>query len=140
MRRIVIIILIAGFTTALAIVGCSDDSNGPGNSFSVENTLVFERTDGSRIGFKPEVSIRCGPWERGEVPVAALHIMGLDGAGNYWSLRAVLDDIGPGKRIDFPNSFIWNEPSGVDIFVFDAPNEISTAQPPVPPVPLRLLV
>ncbi|HUV36913.1 MAG TPA: hypothetical protein VMX58_08245 [Patescibacteria group bacterium] len=74
MRRISTIILITGFIAAMAIGGCSDDSNGPGNSFSVENTLVFERTDGSRIGFEPHVSIWCGPWEQGEVPTRTLHI------------------------------------------------------------------
>lgn len=129
MRRIMKITLIAAFTTALAIVGCGDDSNGPVYSFSVENNLVFERTDGSRIGFKPEVLIWCGAWEEGDVPVAAFHIRGWGDGGRYWSLRAVLDDIEPGERIDFPNFYIWDEPAGVDIFIFDEPNELSTAQP-----------
>jgi hypothetical protein len=129
MGRFTKIVLVAASTAALAIMGCGDDASGPSNTSSDENDLVFERTDGSRIGFKPEVYVWCGPWEEGEIPVPALHIRGWGDGGRYWSLRAVLDDVEPGESFEFPNFFVWNEPVGADIFIADGSNELSTAQP-----------
>lgn len=109
------------------LIGC-EDSKGPVNPLFVENNLVFERTDGSRVQFESSVEIWCGPWEKGEIPVETLHITARGSGWSYWNIRAVLEDVVPGEKIYFPNTFIWNQPQGADIFVCDEPNELSSSE------------
>jgi hypothetical protein len=59
---------------------------------------------------------------------ASLHVLagGPTAATPHWHLRAVVDDVTPGVAVPFPSDFIWDQPEGVDVFVFDPPNELST--------------
>ena len=43
-----------------------------------------------------------------------------------WKLQAVIGDVKIGEKITFPNTFVWNQPKGVLIFVNDPPNQLST--------------
>ena len=105
--------------------GCEGDD--PTRVVPVENSLAFERADGSRIQFTGQPQVWCGPWEEGEVPARTLHVrVGGFGGEARWELRAVVDDVQPGQPLAFPNTFIWNQPEGVEIFVLDEPNELST--------------
>jgi len=117
----------------LGAFGCSEDklptSTNPG---SIVNNLVFERPDGSTVPFGPEAFLWLGAWEDGAVPVQSLHItVGTlapgSGPARYWSLRAVLADVTVGVPLNFPNSFTWDQPKEVELFVLDSPNELSTA-------------
>lgn len=116
----------------LLLVSCSDgDKPTDTGTGGVINSVVFERPDGSKVQFGTDIQIWCGAWEEGLVPNQTLHIMvgaqtSGDGALKYWWLRAVVDDVTIGEEMTFPNSFIWDEPKDVDIFVFDSPNELST--------------
>jgi hypothetical protein len=122
-----LLIGVCGLVLLINVIGCSDDATGPKIILYLDNNLVFERTDGSRVDFAPDVSVKVMPWES-DVPVETLHIRGRGPGMSYWSLRAVIKDVQSGERIDFPNNFIWNEPKGADLFVFDAPNELSSSE------------
>jgi hypothetical protein len=43
-----------------------------------------------------------------------------------FQLRAVVGDVHIGQPIAFPNTFLWDQPKGADVFVLDPPNELST--------------
>jgi hypothetical protein len=123
-----IVILLTILILPVTIISCSEDSKGPVDPLFVENNLVFERTDGSRVQFGSNVEIWCGPWEKGEIPIETLHITAKGSGWSYWNIRAVLEDVVPGEKIYFPNTFIWNQPEGADIFVCDEPNELSSSE------------
>ena len=68
----------------------------------------------------------CGPWDS-DAAEPALHIvLRTPGRKLGWQLSAVRRDIRAGRRMTFPNSFVFNRPRRADLFVYDAPNEAST--------------
>lgn len=96
------------------------------------NDLVFTRGDGSVINFSPLAKLHawCGPYEEGLIPAPALHIVQF-GPGEkdpVWMLKAVIADVKPGVPLTFPHSFIWDKPTGVNLFVAEGQNEASTAE------------
>jgi hypothetical protein len=107
---------------ALLAAACGSDPAGPP---AVQNDLVFERADGTRLTFPAAVFVWCGPWEDGEVPVLAVHVF-VGGTGSGWQVRGVRSDITVGQANAFPNNYIWNDPQNVDLFILDPPNELST--------------
>jgi hypothetical protein len=46
--------------------------------------------------------------------------------GPVWKLDAVVEDVRPGRPLTFPNSFVWDQPEGAQLFILDQPNEAST--------------
>lgn len=116
-------------TTVLLALACAAPLAGceklPTEPF--RNELVFERADGSRIQFAGRPQVWCGAWEEGTVGTQTLHIrLGSSPSGPGWQLRAVIPEVQTGRPLTFPNEFIWNDPRGVDLFVLDEPNELST--------------
>ena len=114
----------------LAVGACGSDRPTEPTS-DVQNTLVFTRSDGSRVEFsnQAQLFVWCGPWEHGGlIPTPSLHVwFGVPGAsGAGWYLSAVVADVTVGIPVSFPNSFIWDEPKNVNLFVLDPPNEVST--------------
>jgi hypothetical protein len=91
---------------------------------SAEARLVFERPDGSQIRFGAKPRAWCGKWEP-DVPVPSLHV-GLPRGPLSWQLSAVRRDIEIGRRIRFPNIFIWNRPHDARLFASHDGNEAST--------------
>jgi len=119
----------------LSLFSCKKNKNPVGSytPSSVENNLIFERSDGSQVQFEQKAFVWCGPWEKILIPVNALHIwFGFDPTDPdikaTWRLRAVLNDVKIGEELKFPNSFIWDQPKGVLLSVLDAPNELSTQE------------
>jgi len=99
----------------------------------VKNNLIFERSNGTQVQFKPNTFVWCGPWEEDLIPVETLHILvGFDPAAQEnksgWMLQAVISDVKIGEEMKFPNTFTWNQPEGVLLFVLDDPNELSTQE------------
>lgn len=43
-------------------------------------------------------------------------------------MSAVRRDVQIGQAIEFPNDFVWNKPHGAQLFAFDAPIEVSSAE------------
>jgi hypothetical protein len=89
--------------------------------------LVFERADGSVISFAGAPRVWCGPWEA-DVKRRALHVVAFGPITQRWQLSVVRRDLELGKRLRFPNEFIWDKPHGARLFVGDAPNEASTQE------------
>jgi hypothetical protein len=131
MHRVVSLLAVI---VCLGAFGCSEDKSPTGTvPGSIVNNLVFERPDSTVVVFGAETLLWSGDWEDGVVPVPTLHLrVGASVAGGGttrgWSLRAVLADVAIGVPLNFPNSFIWDQPKDVDLFVLDTPNELSTAE------------
>ena len=120
--------LVVLVVTAALSLSCSDsDPTGPG---SPQNSLVFTRADQSEISFSSDalLFVWCGPWEEGEVETPSLHVLFAGAAEEDpgWHLRAVVGDVTLGDPLLFPNSFNFDQPKEVNIFVVDPPNELST--------------
>lgn len=120
--------IVALAAAAALALSCGDD--GPSGPGPIQDDLVFTRADQSRISFASGAMLHvwCGPWEEGVVPAASIQILfgGPTASDPRWHLRAVAADVTPGVPIEFPNSFIWDQPKDVDIFIYDPPNELST--------------
>jgi hypothetical protein len=93
---------------------------------AAEARLVFKRADGSVIRFTGTPRAWCGPWER-DVPRLSVHVA-LGRGLHHWELSAVRRDFQIGRRIRFPNDFVWNRPRRALLFVADGANEASTAE------------
>lgn len=116
--------LLLGLGCLAAAPACDGgDPSGP-----AENTLVFQRANGTTIQFAGEPLVWCGPWEEGNVPTRAVHVLGGDfrAGGPVWKLDVVVEDVQTGRPLTFPNSFVWDQPEGAQLFILDQPNEAST--------------
>jgi hypothetical protein len=112
----------------LMLAGCGDDDTVKPPA-GIDNSLVFTREDSSVVEFPAdaEAYVWCGPWEN-DVPVLSLHVLfGSPAEPVGWQLQAVVGDIEIGDTLRFPNSFIWNQPDGVFLFLLDPPNELATS-------------
>ncbi len=113
------------------LFSCGDDGPTTPAPGPAQNNLVFTRDDQSQISFPSdaELFVWCGPWQEGEVDTASLQVFfGASPNRSAGDLQAVLSDVTVGEPLPFPNFFIWDQPKDVDIFVADAPNELSTSQ------------
>ena len=119
--------LLLGLGCLAAARGCDSGGDPSGPS---ENSLVFQRADGSRIQFSGDPLVWCGPWEEGSVPARTLHVLGGDfrAGGPVWQLNVVVADAKPGQPLAFPNTFVWDQPKGAQLFILDEPNEASTQE------------
>ena len=93
------------------------------------NNLVFSRPDGSIVSFPPEIRVWCGKWEQ-DVPTPAIHLAVVPPreSDDFWWLSAVVADVKRHPRVHFPDTFVWNKPTGAQIFVADGDNELSSAE------------
>jgi hypothetical protein len=126
MRDVVPAVVLA---VGIGVIGCGDgkSTKPPSND---GGQLLFTRADSSVIRFQPSTKtyVWCGDWEAEEVPVPSLHIwVGTPGSDQpAWYLRAVSDEVDLERQLPFPNTFLWDEPHGVHIFLLDPPNELGT--------------
>ena len=117
----------------LGLFGCGKKSTESDTPSPVENNLVFKRTDGTEVQFKPNTYVWFGPWEEEIIPVETIHILvGFDPQDpedvSGWMLWGVINDIKIGEEMNFPNTFSWGQPKEVLFFVNDPPNELSTQE------------
>lgn len=116
------VLLIAGVLTA-----CGDPVAPP----RTEYALSFVPVGGLPLPFqlgRTTLSVTCGPWEAGIVPVPAIHVrlttpLGVRGG---WHLRAVRADVQIGVPLSFPDSFLFDRPEGADLFVTNGSAEWSS--------------
>lgn len=106
---------------ALLAAGCE----GGATDIELDDDLVFLRQDGTTADFEPTVFAWCGPWEEAVVLRPAVHVVVGNGM-RWWQVVAVLADVEENQRIELPNEFVWNQPRGADVFVYDPPNELSS--------------
>lgn len=112
-------------TPVVFLIAAACGGGGPVGVEEVENDVVFERENGTVIDFPDETHVWCGPWEAGEIPEPAVHVF-VGGVPSGWKVAAVRADVVIGQPNTFPNTFIADDPSGVDMFILDPPNELST--------------
>jgi hypothetical protein len=112
--------LLAAVTVALAAPAQADAV------LTVRNEITMTRPDGSVVAFPQKVRVWCGRWER-DVPVRALHVQ-VGGRHGSWALRAVIADVRRDPVIELPNSFVFDEPEGADLFAQSGGNELSSAE------------
>lgn len=129
-RRAALLALAAGVPLlAPAAVAGQDPQDDPRNTgLRIRDQLVFSRPDGSRVAFKPDVAVWCGPWEPGEIATPALHLwVGGIGRKAHWELSAVVDDVHRRPVVRLPHSFRFDEPTGALLFAGYDRNEASSA-------------
>jgi len=121
--------LVALVAMSALLLSCGDDDNDPTGPGPIESNLVFTREDQTVISFSSDAQlfVWCGPWEEGEVDTPSLHVL-FAGLEDGWQLSAVIADVTLGEPLLFPNSFIFDQPKDVHIFVLDPPNELSTQE------------
>lgn len=113
-------------TCTLLLPACNGSSPVE-SEYASENDIVITREGGGAISFSPTIRAECGPWEEGEIPEPAVHVV-VGSASSRWELRVVRRDIVIGEPLTFPNTYIFDDPDGADIFVHDPPNELSTQE------------
>ena len=117
MRRLSVVALLAFF--AWPGVSAAD--------LRVTSTVAFTRADGSAVGFAQNLRVWCGPWER-DVPRRTLHIRAGARAGPRWQLNAVVADVRRRPVVRFPHSFVFDEPTGAQLFAVVGDNEVSSSE------------
>jgi hypothetical protein len=93
----------------------------------VTSTVALTRADGSAVQFAQNLRVWCGPWER-DVPRRTLHVRAGAREGPFWQLDAVVADVRRRPVVRFPHSFVWNRPTGAQLFAVDGENELSSAE------------
>ena len=93
----------------------------------VTNTVAVTRADGSLVQFAQNVRVWCGRWER-DVPRRTLHIRVGARDEPFWQLSAVVADVRRRPVVRFPHSFVWNRPTGAQLFAVDGANEVSSSE------------
>jgi hypothetical protein len=94
---------------------------------TVANGIAVTRADGSAVHPAQNVRVWCGPWER-DVPRRTLHIRAGARGGPFWQLDAVVADIRRQPVVHFPHSFVWDEPTGAQLFAVDGDDEASSSE------------
>jgi hypothetical protein len=110
---------------ALAAAALRPDAAAAG--LTVESTVAFTRPDGSAVPLAQRVHVSCGRWER-DVPVRSVRIRAGARGGPLWQLRAVVADVRRRPVVRFPHDFVWDRPSGAQLFAVDGENELSSAE------------
>ena len=117
MRRLPVIALLA--LAAWPNVAAAD--------LRVASTVALAGADGSAIPIAQNLRVWCGPWAR-DVPRRTLHIRAGAREGPFWQLDAVVADVRRRPVVLFPHSFVFDRPTGAQLFAVDGDNEASSAE------------
>ena len=79
-----------------------------------------------RSPLKPTIRVWCGPWDD-DVRTPSIHVRA-GSRGALWTLSAVLADVKRKPVVRFPHSFVFDKPTGAQLFAADGRNEASTAE------------
>ena len=93
----------------------------------VASTVAFTRADGSEVRFAQRLRVWCGPWAS-DVPRRSLHVRAGSRGGPFWQLDAVVADVRERPVVRFPHSFVFDRPTGAQLFAVDGGNEVSSAE------------
>lgn len=118
--------------TALLILACLAAGGGlpltasGAAALRVRDQLTWSRADGTRVAFPPDVRVWCGRWEP-DVPVPSIHVrVGGGSRTARWELRAVVADVRRRPVVRLPNSFVFDRPTGAQLFAVDGRNELNS--------------
>jgi len=106
----------------LAGVGAPAASAG----LRIANDVAVTRSDGTRVAVKPTIRVWCGPWEP-DVRVPSIHVR-VGSRSRAWTLSAVVADVRRRPVVRFPHSFVFDKPTGAQLFAADGRNEASSAE------------
>ena len=93
----------------------------------VQNAVEITRMDGTAVQVAQNLRVWCGRWER-DVPARSLHIRAGSRSGPFWQLDAVVADIRRDPVVRFPHSFVFDKPTGAELFAVERENELSSAE------------
>ena len=111
----------------IALVSFALWPNSAAADLRVSSTIALTGQDGSAIQVAQNLRVWCGPWER-DVPRRTLHIRAGARGGPVWQLRAVVADIRRHPVVRFPHSFVFDRPTGAQLFAAEGNNEASTSE------------
>lgn len=92
----------------------------------IADDIALSRPDGSAIAVKPAIRVWCGPWDD-DARARSIHVRA-GARGALWTLSAVLADVKRKPVVRFPHSFVFDKPTGAQLFAADGRNEASTAE------------
>ncbi len=92
----------------------------------IADDVVLTRSDGTAIPVKQTVRVWCGPWED-DVRKPSIHVRA-GARGALWTMSAVVADVRRKPVVRFPHSFVFDKPTGAQLFAADAKNEASSAE------------
>jgi hypothetical protein len=110
----------------LALLAAAVGADAAAARLTVTSTVTVTRADGSAVPLAQRLRVWCGPWER-DVPQRSLHIRAGARGSAFWQLDAVVADVRRHPIVRFPHSFVFDEPSGAQLFAVDGENEASSA-------------
>jgi hypothetical protein len=96
-------------------------------AITVDDRLVFSRADGTEVAYPSQVHVWCGPWEP-DVPVRAIHVRVGARGKPHWELSAAPGDVTRRRVVRLPHSFVFDKPTGAQLFAVDGENELSSAE------------
>jgi len=94
---------------------------------TVASSVTLTRADGTGVPLANSVRVWCGRWER-DVPQRTLHVRFGAARGPFWQLSAVVADVRRRPVVRFPHSFVFDEPTGAQLFAVDGDNEVSSSE------------
>jgi len=114
----------APFLAVLALVAWPDAAAA---ELRVTNAVVLERMDGSPAQVAQNLRVWCGRWEP-DVPRRAVHIRAGARSGPFWQVDAVIADVRRDPVVRFPHSFVFDKPTGAQLFAVERENELSSSE------------
>jgi len=118
MRRRAIAVLILG---GLAVVPVESAAAG----LRVRDRLSVTRPDGTRVAFRPDFRVWCGPWAP-DVATPSIHVTVGARLTPRWEMLAVVADVRRRPLVRLPNSFVFDHPKGALFFATDRRNELNS--------------
>ena len=93
----------------------------------VTSTIALERPDGTAVPVAQNLRVWCGPWEPG-IPARTLHVRAGSAPGRSGRSRPWSPTSGAMRSSASPNSFVFDEPTGAQLFAVDGTNEASSGE------------
>lgn len=118
-RRLAAALIACGITASAAVP--AEGAAG----LRVRDRLTWSRPDGTAVAFRPDVRVWCGRWESG-VPVPSIHVRVGAGVRPRWELSAVVADVKRHPVVRLPHSFVFDHPTGAQLFATDGRNEVNS--------------
>ena len=121
-RRITALLIVGGLTAGIGLpVATASGAAG----LRVRDRLTWTRPDGTRVAFRPDVRVWCGRWDS-DVSAPSIHVRVGARSVPRWELDAVVADVQRRRLVHLPHSFVFDHPTGAQLFATDRRNELSS--------------
>jgi hypothetical protein len=95
------------------------------NGLRVHDRLSWSRPDGTPVAFPRDVRVWCGRWSS-DAKVPSIHVRVGSGLTPRWELNAVVADVKRRPVVRLPHSFVFDHPTGAQLFAADRRNELNS--------------